>query len=244
MKTYYLRKHCLLLVCLGSSFTTLATEYTPDELVSSMEKINHAIIKFEKTERALWSYAVSRYENEEGDITSSIEHYSPHLSTPWLLKKMNGEQPTEKQINDFSEKKQKQASTKKQGSNVQLKLRQLINQESLSLVSTDDDSIVMAFTVNLQKLGEDSKGKLQGQLTYQKDEQFINKISIWNNADFSPMFTAKITDLVITFTFVELNGSILTKKNEMKMEGSFAYFTEINETSLDVFSDYQYQGKQ
>jgi len=26
-------------------------------------------------------------------------------------------------------------------------------------------------------------------------------------------------------------------------KGSFAYFTEINETSLDVFSDYQYQGE-
>jgi hypothetical protein len=27
------------------------------------------------------------------------------------------------------------------------------------------------------------------------------------------------------------------------MKGSFAYFTDINETSIDNFSDYLYQGK-
>ena len=78
----------------------------------------------------------------------------------------------------------------------------------------------------------------------QKDKQFIEKISIWNNAEFSPMFTANITDLAVTFTFLEIDGAVLAKQNEMKMKGSFAYFTEINETSLDSFSDYAYQGTQ
>jgi hypothetical protein len=57
------------------------------------------------------------------------------------------------------------------------------------------------------------------------------------------MFTANITDLAINFTFSHINGAVLTKQNEMKMKGSFAYFTEINETSLDRFSDYLYKGE-
>jgi len=130
----------------------------------------------------------------------------------------------------------------KKEQNIQLPLRELIHHESLSLVSIDDKYIVMAFDVNLKKLGEDSVGKLQGQLSYQKDDKFIEKISIWNNADFSPMFTANITDLAISFTFFHIDGAVLAKQNEMKMKGSFAYFTEINETSLDSFSDYLYQG--
>jgi hypothetical protein len=100
----------------------------------------------------------------------------------------------------------------------------------------------MAFNVYIEKLGKDAMGKLQGKLVYQKDKQFIKEITIWNNADFSPMFTANITDLVLTFTFVDINGAVLAKKNEIKMKGSFAYFTEINETSLDSFSGYYYQG--
>jgi hypothetical protein len=106
--------------------------------------------------------------------------------------------------------------------------------------------MVMAFNVYIKKLGKDSIGKLQGQLIYQKEQQFIEKISIWNNAEFSPMLTAKISDLAITFTFLDINGAILAKQNEMKMKmkGSFAYFTDINETSIDNFSEYLYQGKQ
>ena len=246
MRKYCLKRYGLLVICVGAAFTAVAGEYTHEDLISSKEQINSAIVKFEKTERERWSYSISRYENEEGDITSSIEQYSPPAYSgdgePWLLKRINGEQPTNKQMKSFAKKKQAQSNAKEQGSNIQLKLRELINEESLSLVSTDDKSIIMAFKVSFKKLGKDSTGKLQGQLTYQKDKQYIEKISIWNNAEFSPMFTANITDLAITFTFVEINGAILTKQNEMKMKGSFAYFTEINETSLDSFSDYQYQG--
>lgn len=242
MSKPYLKSYCVLMICIGAVFNVLAAENTPENLVSIKKKINNAIVKFEMTEREHWSYRISRYENEEGDITSSVEQYSPQSKEPWLLKQINGEQPTNKQIINFAKQKQEQNNTKNQGSNIQLKLRELINQESLSLVSTDDKHIVMAFNVNLEKLGKDAIGKLQGELTYQKDEQFIEKISIWNNAAFSPMFTAKITDLAITFTFFQINGAVLTKQNEMKMKGSFAYFTEINETSIDNFSDYLYQG--
>ena len=243
-----MKKYYLLLMCFGLVFNVNATEETIDELASFKEKINQAIIKIEQTDKKLWSYKVSRYEDEEGDITSSIEQHSPQLNEQWSLKEINGQLPTKKQINKFAKKKQKLADKEikenKQEVNIQLPLRKLINPESLSLVSNDEKSIMMAFNVFIKKMGKDSQGKLQGTLTYQKENQFIEKITIWNNADFSPMLTANITDLALTFTFVHINGSVLVKKNEMKMKGSFAYFTEINETSLDSFSDYNYEGDQ
>ncbi|MFT4941273.1 MAG: hypothetical protein ACI88A_004341 [Paraglaciecola sp.] len=238
-----MKKYYLLVICLGAVFTALANENTTEELVSFKEKINRAIVKFEHTEREPWSYTISRYEDEEGDITSSIEQYSPQSSERWILKQINGQQPTKKQMKNFAKKKNKQSNKTKQGKYIQLQLRELINQESLSLMSTDDKHIVMAFDVHWKKLGKDSIGKLQGKLTYQKEKQFIEKISIWNNAEFSPMFTANITDLAVTFTFLQINEAILSRQYEMKMKGSFAYFTEINETSVDSFSDYLYQGE-
>ncbi|MFT7260662.1 MAG: hypothetical protein ACI9MS_002532 [Glaciecola sp.] len=238
-----MKKYCLLVICLGAVFNALATQNTTEELVSLKEKIDRAVVKFEHTEREQWSYTVSRYEDEEGDITSSIEQYSPQSSERWLLKQINGQQPTTKQIKTYAKKKNKQSNKTKQGNNIQLSLRELINQQSLSLLSNDDKYIVMAFDVDWRKLGKDSIGKLQGKLTYQKEKQFIEKISIWNNAEFSPMFTAKITDLAVTFTFLQINEAVLSKQYEMKMKGSFAYFTEINETSLDSFSDYLYKAE-
>jgi hypothetical protein len=241
MKTHYLKKSCLFVSYVLAAFSSNATENTPEQLITAKEKVSNAIIKFEMTDKARWSYCLSRYEDEEGDITSSIEQYSPQLSEPWLLKQRNGEQPTDKQIKHFAETKHAQHNTNNEGGNNRLKLRKLINEDSLSFVSTNEKHIVMAFDVNLKKLGKDSIGKLKGELTYQKEKQFIEKISIQNNAEFSPMFTANIIDLAITFSFLEINGAVLIKQNEMKMKGSFAYFTEINETSLDKFSNYVYQ---
>jgi len=237
MKTYY-----LLLLCFCAVFNVIAADKTTNELPLLKEKIHRAILKFEHTDKKLWSYQIARFEDEEGDVSSSIEQHSPLDNKPWSLIEIDGELPTEKQIKSFAKKKQKQSDVVKKEQHIQLPLRELIHHESLSLVSIDDKYIVMAFDVHLNKLGDDSIGKLQGQLSYQKDNQFIEKISIWNNAEFSPMFTANITDLAITFTFFHINGAVLTKQNEMTMKGSFAYFTEINETSLDSFSDYLYRG--
>lgn len=239
-----MKKNCLLVICFSAVFNITAAEKTTAELVSLKEKVNRAIMKVEQTERELWSYKISRFEDEEGDISSSIEHYSPQAIEPWLLKQINGQLATKKQIKNFAKKKQEQSNSNKPGDNIQLRLRELIDQESLSLISTDEKNIVMAFNVHIKKLGKDSNGKLQGTLTYQKEKQYIEKISIWNNEDFSPMLTANITDLALTFTFLNINGAVLAKQNEMKMKGSFAYFTEINETSLDIYSDYLYQGKE
>jgi len=239
-----MNKYYVLLLCFSGIFNVMAEEVSANELISHKERVKQAILKFEDTRTEHWSYKVSRFENEEGEITSSIEQYFPQENERWLLKQINGQQPSKKQIQSFAKKKQKESNKGEEGGNIDLKLRELINQESLSFVSSDDKTIVMAFNVHLKKLGKDAAGKLQGKLIYQKENQFIEEILIWNNDEFSPMLTAKITDLAITFTFIHINGSILTKKNEMKMKGSFAYFTEINETSVDDFSDYLYLGDQ
>jgi hypothetical protein len=232
-KNYY-----ILLICFCAGYNVVAAQDTPAELASFKEKVDRAMIKFENTNKQLWSYNIFRYQNEEGDISSSIEQHLPQANEPWLLKQINGQPATNEQIKKFAKKQQTQTK------NIQFKLRKLINEESLSIVSADEKHIVMAFNVFMKKLGKDSIGKLQGKLIYQKEQQFIQQISIWNNAAFTPMFTANITDLAITLTFVNINGAILSKQNEMKMKGSFAYITEINETSLDTFSNYLYQGEQ
>ena len=238
-----MKKFYLLLVCFGVVLNAKAAENNTTKLTLLQDKVNRAIIKFENTDKTLWSYTVSRYENEEGDISSSVEQHSPHSNQQWTLKRINGQQPTEKQIKQFVKNKKKRNNNDKQGKNIQFPLRKLIKPESLSFVSNDDKSIVLAFDVHLERLGKDSIGKLTGKLIYQKQKQFIEKITIWNNADFSPMLTANITDLIMSFTFLDINGAVLIKQNKLEMKGSFAYFTRINETSQDEFSDYVYLGE-
>ncbi|MDC0601386.1 hypothetical protein OAP14_00005, partial [Aliiglaciecola sp.] len=57
---------------------------------------------------------------------------------------------------------------------------------------------------------------------------------------FSPMFSAKITDFKLTITFDKIDSYILPLQNKLSMKGTFAFFTDIDEESLDTFSEYRF----
>lgn len=204
--------------------------------------VSNAITKFEQTPRNDWAYKVTRYENEEGDITSSIETYSPHNDElkRWSLLMKNGEQPTKRQIRVFREDKLEQVGKKTK--QMSMKLRQLIDTEKLQLVAESAAMIKASFPVKIPKLGDDATEKLVGTLTYNKQDKFIERIEIANTQSFSPMFSAKITDFTLTMTFLKIEEAILPLENQLSMQGTFAIFTTIEEESLDTFSDYRYVG--
>lgn len=204
-------------------------------------KVTNAITKFEQTHRENWAYKATRFENEEGEITSSIEQYLP-LNPPekqWQLLQINGKSPSKKQEKKFIKKKLKQKESKKSGANYALALREIINIDSLEFISENDSHIKMQFDVYLKKLGDDAKGKLKGHLFYNKHQTFIETMTITSHDEFSPVFSANITDFTLTFNFINIEGDILTQQHDMAMKGTFAFFTEINETSTDTFSDYE-----
>ena len=214
------------------------------------QKIHQAIVKFEQTNRKQWGFTVNRFENEEGDITESVEQFTPNadINKRWLLISANGEKATAKQQEKFLRTKRKQASKKKKkqkqtaGNNsYSIKLRELINQETLSYQLETSTHIQMNFQVTLSQFGDDTKGKLDGLLSYNKQDAFIETITITNNAEFSPMFSASISELLLTFSFVRIEHAILFREHALQMKGTFAYFVEIDEVSKDTYFDYQYQ---
>lgn len=233
----------LLLTCLACPLSAKTIDHTNNEISSLKQKVSQAITKFEQTKRKNWAYQISRYENEEGDITSSIEQFTPNneLEKQWALMQINGESPTKREIKSFKEKKSKQAKDKDKGKSYSVKLREMINQDSLELISENDRHINIRFNVTLSQLGKDSMDKLQGTLAYNKQLAFIENIIIENNAEFSPIFSSNITDFKLTFTFININDHILPKQHDMEMKGSFAFFTEINEVSTDTYSNYLHQ---
>ncbi len=227
------------------------------ETTSLKEKIDQAIVKFEQTDRKHWGFTVNRFENEEGDITESVEQFTPNaeINKRWLLISANGVEATKNQQEKFLKKKQKQAKKNKQKAKAKanesskkasdnnsytIKLRELINQNTLAFHSETNRHIEMSFQVTLNQFGDETKGKLDGLLSYSKQNQFIETITITNNAEFSPMFSASINELLLTFNFVEIDNAILFREHALQMKGSFAYFVDIDEVSKDTYFDYQY----
>lgn len=201
--------------------------------------INHIMV----TPREQWSVNVVNYENEEGDITSSIEHYTADAVTKnkWQLLRINGNTPTQMQQQEYLEEKQKHAEKKSTGNNHSINLNKLIKADSLQLTADLPSHAEFAFQVTMKKLGEDAAGKLSGVLSYNKHHEFIEKITITNNAEFSPMFSANITDIELTFEFIKINDAVLPMQQGLNMKGTFAFFTEIDEVSTTTFSNYQHK---
>ncbi len=232
---------------LASEFTATSMPQQNQTLVAKQnlqQSISHAITQFEQTPREDWSYRISRYENEEGEVTSSLELFDPaqEMSKQWTLLSINEQPPTTNQARKFTEDKQKQAEKSSQH-NFSVKLREIIQMDSLELISEDLNSLKANFDVYLSRLGEDATKNLKGSLVFNKHQQFIESIEIVNTGDFSPVFSADITDFKLTFRFIKMDSSILPQQQELSMKGTFAFFTEIEEVSKDTFSEYRYVGQ-
>ena len=226
---------------ISSAFANANTNGSSVEKHSTLkDKIHQAIVKFEQTDRKHWGFTVNRFENEEGDITESVEQFTPNtdINKRWLLLSANGEKATKKQQEKFLKTKREQAN----GNNsYTVKLREIINQDTLTLQSETSMHIQMSFQVTLSQFGDETKGKLDGLLSYNKQGAFIETITITNNAKFSPMFSASISELLLTFSFAQIDDAILFSEHALQMKGTFAYFVEIDEVSKDTYFDYQYQ---
>ncbi|MDG1816121.1 MAG: hypothetical protein P8J70_03440 [Glaciecola sp.] len=230
----------LLVICMSFAPAATVSAATQSPLTTENVKttIDQAINNFEATKLDQWAFQISRYENEEGDETSSIERFNPQQADAarWQLLALNNRSPTLDEQIDFQQRKQDTETS------ISLRLSELIQTDSLVVVSEDKAYIRASFDVYLERLGADASKHLQGTLAFVKDGEFIEQIEITNTDSFSPMFGATIDELELDLAFVKINQSVLTQRIGLKMQGSFALFTEIDEVSSDVYSDYQYLG--
>ena len=226
--------------CFLLFIVSLSAQAKTTSLKDLQTVISQAITKFEQTSRKQWAYQVSRFENEEGDITQSIEMHAPHIDSqrPWQLLSLNGETPTAKQMQAFTERKSKQAAN--EGKSHTLSLRELIQIDSLKIRVENKESLQASFDVYIERMGKKASKKLTGHLTYNKLKAFIETIEVVNTDTFSPVFSAKITDFQLTMQFQNIDESILPLQHDLNMKGTFAFFTEIDEVSSDVFTNYQW----
>ena len=211
------------------------------EKTNVKQLVEHAIDQLEQTSRQHWAYQIDRYENEEGDITSSIERFHPGNSqaTKWTLLQLNGKTPTEKQQAKFRKEKAERKKDREKKNSYTIALRELINIDSIKHISIDETYHYLAFDVTLSQLSDKANKELAGKLYYNREGAFIERIEISNNDSFSPIFGAKITDLNLNIYFIKRADDILPRQQDMTMKGTFAFFTEIDEVSKDIYSNYK-----
>lgn len=240
-----IRLYYFFLILLSTvTFPSFAEQAPPESPLPLEKKLLRAISDIANSPRKAWSVTVSNYENEEGEITSSIEQFTPNKAqiNQWSLVEINGEVPTSKQIKSFNKRKNNKDASQ-QEKRYKIDFNTLIKADSFKLLEEKPQKLTVGFLINMdnfEELGEDAKDKLAGKLIYDKTMHYIEKIIIFNTEEFDPMFSATISKLLISFDFIKLNNAILPKQVGMEMKGSFAFFTQIDEVSTTTFSNYQF----
>jgi hypothetical protein len=225
-----------LIVCLIANQAHSETIKT--DLLEHQNNVRTSFELFSKTNRKKFSYTITKYENEEGDVTSSLETYSPAATIPrsWSLIELNGEIPTKKQVNNYLNNKSKKKDKSK--NNQSISISQLVDIDTLHILNEDNEFIKSSFKVGYSRFGEDAKEKLEGILTYDKKNRFVKNLEIINNDNFSPMFSADINKLKLTLNFIKIKNAILPLSTTMRLVGSMAMFIEIDEISTVDYSNY------
>ncbi|RXJ73961.1 hypothetical protein CS022_06700 [Veronia nyctiphanis] len=242
-------KHKLWLLFVATGWTLSASANEQTDLshwatnkVAIQTTISQALKRHQQTSLDEWAYQVSRYENEEGNESKTVERFNPNnsISERWKLIEINGAVPTEEQREDFAAKRV--ASEQSEDNNLKISLSNLISLETLTYKSESDERLNATFDVHLEQLGDDASSKLKGSLVYNKNLKFIEAIDIKNIDKFSPMFGASVSDFLMTLEFQAINHTILPKKWAFRMKGTYALFSKLDEVSHDTFSNFTYQG--
>ncbi len=221
----------------GSLAKSSQIQYSSRSLDADLE---FALNQIESTALQNWSYRVSRYENEEGTVSSSLESFDPRrqFDDRWQLEQINDQPPTAKQQQDFKTRKVK-AAKNEDSKSVSIRLRDLIQADTLQWTFEDTTTVHGQFDVFLARLGEDASKKLTGKLKLNKEHGHIETLTVTNSEAFSPMFSANITDFTLSFRFEKHSDAVLLVEQNLAMQGTFAWVTQINEVSKDRFFDYQ-----
>lgn len=200
-------------------------------LTKAQSLVREGIQRISNTNKQQWAFELHSYENEEGDITQYSASFNGAAAKEgqWQLITWNGETATAKQNRAFLKEREKQKES------FNIKLNQLVDIDSLQVLHNSGDQLQVTFKVNIDKLGDDAKGKLQGQLTLEKANKLIRQIEINNISEFSPMAMTTIDSFNMVLQFNEISKQVLPKTAELMMAGTFAGFIELNETSKDEY---------
>lgn len=221
-----------------SAPTISADVSIPPERLQTL--ISDAITWFEHPSRQQWGFQVARFEDEEGEITRRTERYSPQMprGSRWSLISVDGKIPDEKQLSAYAKRRKKPEKDGREAG-FTIKLRELIQLDQLQLTQASAESLIVRFPVHIDRLGKKTSEKLSGSLVYNIPEQFIESIQIHNLEPVSPVLGAYIDDFRLTLDFVKIQDTVLPKKQQLDMSGTWAFFKEIKEVSQDTYSHFQ-----
>ena len=199
--------------------------------------VARALDSADRDSRKDWAYTMTVVE----DGKERIELFDPsrEVGHEWTLVQVEGQKPTNGEIEDYQKKKERQRKNDDESS-----LRDMIREGTLRLVQESDQRAVYSFEVK----GKDEKEQkmmdhVAAELHIDKSGPWVERLEMKSAEEFKPMVGVKIDSFAMTIAYIPLgNGSVAPGRILTKVHGKAFLVKTIDSDVRITFRDYRYVG--
>lgn len=188
-------------------------------------RIVEVLQRLDRTERERLAYVQRIVSNDRVEEAQ----YRPMSAEPWQLLSVDGMAATEREQETFADGRRKEQA-RRDGET----LADLITPGSIVEEERGSDGMVrLSFVPQVENMdGEDA---LRGTLLWSETEAALQAMHIVNDQSFSPRFSVRIEDMMMSFQFQTFQGLTVPKRYEFAVSGKLAGLKRI-----DVASSIEY----
>lgn len=188
-----------------------------------LAQLNEAAVT--EHERFAYTQVVSSDEEIE------ISEFQPNATPKWQLISVNGAAPNDKQTKKFLKQKQREADSERTFADI-------VQPGSVVLVEQNAQAVVVEFRPQVERMSDKSAEALVGRAVFAGDREQLQRFSIVNRGEFSPILSMKIEQFNMGFEFVQVDGQTLPKHLMFVMNGKLAGLKRIDVDSKVEYRNY------
>ena len=217
---------------LASGLTVAATESdpgVPENLADAPSLPRDAILRYAETDLEHWAYYRIK-ESAEGVV---VDHHDPTREGPdhWRLVSVDGRLPTTEEITEYNEDRadhSESSDEKARGEDITA----VLAPGSIRFAGAEGQA--QRFTYGLRSPDGKRKrtfGALTGDLTVRPGalEPYVETVRVWTTKTIRPTFGLRIDEAMLTFDFVEWEGTVLPAAGDVRFNGAFLLVKSLEE---------------
>lgn len=168
------------------------------------------------------------------DDTVWVSRFDPRRAEGkrWELLSVDDRDPTDRERREFADDKEDYESSDND------QRLDIVNRDTLELVSEDDKSWLLRFVPDEDEL--EFTDNIDASVRIAKDGRYLQAVNLRNSADIEPGWGSRIRTFLVQYEFGPAvdNGPIVPKRMNIKVGGSVLLFIGFEETEVIEYRDF------
>lgn len=210
--------------------------------MSLPEELHNALASLEGLKTQKWRYVQTQKKKKE--TKKMLFDPSKEKGERWELLELNGRPASDDEKQHFIDKKNGKISASKDSplSISMPEISSLIDASSLLVIKDTENQTIYQFTPKIdQPLLKGVMKHLEGEIYFNKEAGYIEKVAVTNSESFTPLPSVTIKKLYAHILLQKLPDSdhVVVTETEMMAKGKKLFVSSIDEDMKSEFSDHE-----